>query len=132
MRTEDEKRLAGELFAHRDDEAEWSDQAEKLVVSRTPSVVYSVRFNRAEIQELRAAADAQGVSLSGLIRRAVLTHVRESGVPNASVSQVGKGLLLRWPNLPGGPRTRNLEPENPVPKRGDEAVTSAGAAPMPV
>ena len=64
MRNDDEKRLAEDLFAHREDESEWSDKPEKLKVSRTPSVVYSIRFNRAELQELRAVADGEGVSLA--------------------------------------------------------------------
>lgn len=120
----DEKKLAEELFAHREDESEWSDKPEKLKVSRTPSVVYSIRFNRAELEELRAVADADGVSLAELIRRSVLTHVREADLPSASVSRVGRGLVLRWPNL-SGERTQNREPQNRVLEGERESLTSA-------
>lgn len=125
MSAEEEKRLADELYARREQEGEWSDKPEKLAVSRTPSVVYSVRFSRPELEELRAAASAQGMTLSELIRRAVLSHVREVDVPNASVTQMGRGLILRWPKLPAAARTHNLELESPVTK--EEPVTSAGS-----
>ena len=121
-----EKRLAEELYARRDEEGEWSDKPEKLAVSRPPSVVYSVRFNRSELEELRVAAKARGMTLSELIRRAVLAHVREADVPNASVTQVGKGLILRWPKLLGAARTQNLEPETSITGGIEEPVTSAG------
>ena len=121
-----EKRLAEELYARRDEEGEWSEKPEKLAVSRPPSVVYSVRFNRSELEELRVAARARGMTLSELIRRAVLAHVREADVPNASVTQVGKGLILRWPKLLGAARTQNLEPETSITGGVEEPVTSAG------
>jgi len=111
MRNDDEKRLAEELFAGRVDEGEWSDKPERLKVSRTPSVVYSIRFGRSELEELRAVADAEGVSLAELIRRSALTHVREADIPNATVSTLRKGLVLRWPNFLGI-STRNHEPKN--------------------
>ena len=121
-----EKRLAEELYARRDEEGEWSDKPQKLAVSRPPSVVYSVRFNRSELEELRIAAKARGMTLSELIRRAVLAHVREADVPNASVTQVGKGLILRWPKFLGAARTQNLEPETSITGGIEEPVTSAG------
>ena len=124
MSTNDERKLADELFARREDEGEWSDKPEKLRVTRVPSVVYSIRFTRPELEELRNAADAESISLAELIRRSALTHVREADIPNASVTRVMKGLLLRWPGLTGV-RTQNPEPEN----RPEEAalVTSATA-----
>ena len=121
-----EKRLAEELYARRDEEGEWSEKPEKLAVSRPPSVVYSVRFNRSELEELRAAAKARGMTLSELIRRAVLAHVREADVPNASVTHVGKGLILKWPKHLGAARTQNLEAETSVIGGVEEPVTSAG------
>ena len=126
MRRQDEKRLANDLFASREDDGEWSDKPERLKVSRTPSVVYSIRFGRSELEELRAVADAERVSLAELIRRSALTHVREADIPNATVSTVGKGLVLRWPSFLGIP-TRNHEPENlkqdPVPSPTSATVT---------
>ena len=122
-----EKRLAEELYARRDEEGEWSEKPEKLAVSRPPSVVYSVRFNRSELEELRVAAKARGMTLSELIRRAVLAHVREADVPNASVTHIGKGLILKWPKLLGAARTQNLEPETSVTGGVEESVTSAGS-----
>ena len=125
MRNDDEKRLAEELFAGRVDEGEWSDKPERLKVSRTPSVVYSIRFGRSELEELRAVADAEGVSLAELIRRSALTHVREADIPNATVSTVRKGWVLRRPSLSSF-GTRNWEPDERPSDR--EPVTSATIA----
>lgn len=122
--TEDEKKLAAELFARREEEDEWSDKPEELKVSRPPSVVYSIRLSRPELEELRAAADAEGISLAELIRRSALTHVREEDTPNASVSRVGKGLVLVAPNLVSV-LTRAFAPED---YRAREDVTSASPA----
>jgi len=128
MRREDQRRLANELFARREDEGEWSDKPEGLKVSRTPSVVYSIRFSRSELEELRAVADAEGVSLAELVRRSALTHVREADIPNASASTVRKHWVLRWPNLPSV-STRNPEPRNCDLKQDPaESLTSATVA----
>lgn len=122
MTHDDQRRLANELFARREDEGEWSDKPEGLKVSRTPSVVYSIRFSRSELEELRAVADAEGVSLAELVRRSALTHVREADIPNASVSTVRKHWVFRRPSLTSV-RTQNWEPdERPSDK---EPVTSA-------
>lgn len=63
--------LAGELEALRDDPDEWSDAAAEFNVRPRRTEVVSFRLPQAELDELEAAADAAGESLSEFIRGAV-------------------------------------------------------------
>lgn len=75
--TMEPEELAKYFQDHRDEDSEWEEipeQAER----RPTSVVYSVRFSPGELTELRRVANTRGVSLSELIRSAVIEHVREA------------------------------------------------------
>lgn len=68
--TEEER--AEEHYLHRDDEDRWGDP----VPSQAPvqlSVMVSARFSRSEADQLRAAAQAAGMTRSAFVRQAALT-----------------------------------------------------------
>ncbi len=76
-RKDSEQDMAKYFQDHKDDEAEWEDEAE-TVIHKPTSIVYSVRFSPKELVELRRAARTKGVFLSELIRTSVIQHVREA------------------------------------------------------
>lgn len=81
-----ERELARYFQEHKDDEEEWSDEAEEATVGRAQSIVYSVRFAKEELEELRRAAASRGITLSELLRTSALEHIRESHQPNIEVA----------------------------------------------
>ena len=83
-----EAELAKYFQAHRDDQEEWSEQAEESSVKKPASVVYSVRFSPAELTELRRIAADRQVPLSELIRTSAIRHVREPDSSNVDVSAI--------------------------------------------
>jgi hypothetical protein len=52
-------------------------------VKQNADAMYSLRFTRAEIRELREAAERQGMKLSEIIRRGALEFARRDQVPVA-------------------------------------------------
>lgn len=77
--------LARYFQEHRDDDDEWSAEAEVGTRRQTSLVVYSVRFRPTELSELRRLAASRGLPLSELIRASVLQHVREIESPAIEV-----------------------------------------------
>jgi len=70
---EDEDRY---LEEHRDDPGEWEEKVERRP-GQVGSIVFSVRFSRDEIAEIREAAMRVGERTSGFIRVAALKRVHE-------------------------------------------------------
>jgi len=95
------RELARYFQEHKDDEDEWEEKAEEATVGRAQSIVYSVRFGKDELEELRRAAAARGVTLSELLRTSALEHVRESHQPNIEVAAPSARKVLFFSRTPG-------------------------------
>jgi hypothetical protein len=76
-RSKDEE-LAEFFERRRGDVSLWSDTPSKVNVQRGGTVVFSVRFGREELALLKAWAEAEGRTVSELIRGAVLERTREA------------------------------------------------------
>lgn len=74
-----------DLEQHRDDPEEWEDKVERRP-GRLASIVFSVRFARREIAEIRAAAARAGERTSEFVRVAALRRAR--GEASISVEMV--------------------------------------------
>jgi len=66
-----EERLAEELYDHRDDPGEWSDEAEEVEVRPASSGMVSFRLPRDELAALSTDATTAGLSVSEVIRLAL-------------------------------------------------------------
>jgi hypothetical protein len=66
-----EKDPADELYEHRNDPDEWSEEAEEIETRPSGSAVVSFRIPWDELEELDEAATAKGEYLSEYIRKAV-------------------------------------------------------------
>ena len=110
-----ERELARYLQEHKDDEEEWEAEPEEAIVAPRPSVVYSVRFSRAELGELRQVAADESITVSELIRTSVFAHIRESRAPEAEVVTpfadrlrfITKGLPYRFARTLAAPIIRD-------------------------
>lgn len=67
-------------LAHPDDEDEWEEVPAPAEASakRLPGAMISVRLSAEEADEIRAAADEEGQSVSGFMRKVVLDRIRNS------------------------------------------------------
>ena len=88
---EDKDRYPGE---HGDDPGEWEKEVERRS-GRSGSIVFSVRFGRDEIAQIRAAAARLGERTSEFIRAAALKRVRGD-------STISIDMVLSTGPLPGG------------------------------
>jgi len=68
----DEGALRAMLEAHRGDLSLYERRAEEVKLSSGGSIVFSLRFSRTELEDLRLQAEARGMSLSEMIRKAAL------------------------------------------------------------
>ena len=64
-----------DLEQHRDDPGEWEGKVERRP-GRLASIVFSIRFARREIAEIRAAAGRAGERTSAFVRVAALSRAR--------------------------------------------------------
>ncbi len=71
-----EKDLADELYEHRNDPDEWSEEAEEIETRPSGSAVVSFRIPWDELEELDDTATERGESLSEFIRKAVRYHMQ--------------------------------------------------------
>jgi hypothetical protein len=69
---EEHKRLAQELWEHRDDSDEWEDEPTDFLVASNPGVVYSIRFTADEFHRVSELARREGLTIDDLIRTALL------------------------------------------------------------
>ena len=69
----DEGALRAMLEAHRGDLSLYERRPEEVKLSTSGgSIVFSLRFSRTELEDLRLQAEARGMSLSEMIRKAAL------------------------------------------------------------
>jgi len=68
----DEGALRAMLEAHRGDLSLYERRPEEVKLSSGGSIVFSLRFSRTELEDLRLQAEARGMSLSEMIRKAAL------------------------------------------------------------
>jgi hypothetical protein len=92
----------------RDEEDQWEDAPEDVVIERPVSVVYSVRFDPTELEEIRREARRRGITLSELIRTSVMTHIRESHEPNVDVA-APRALRIQFYQHTPAPRIRTVK-----------------------
>ena len=71
-----EKELVKEIWAHRDDPEEWSEEAEDIRVQPSRSSVVSFRLPREELTEIEQVRAQTGESLSEFIRGALALRLR--------------------------------------------------------
>lgn len=90
-----------------DEQDQWEDTPEDAVVERPVSVVYSVRFDPTELEEVRREASRRGMTVSELIRTSVVTHMRESHEPNIDVAAPRAPKIRFYQHAPA-PRTRTV------------------------
>ncbi len=73
----DEDELARFFEAHKGDVSLWERKPAKIRVRRGgPSTVFAVRMTPEELEELRLAANAEGRTISDLVREAALKEAR--------------------------------------------------------
>jgi len=65
---DEEKRLARELWEHRDDPDEWEDEPTDFLVAANPGVVYSIHFTAAEFHRVSEVARSKGITIDELIK----------------------------------------------------------------
>jgi hypothetical protein len=106
-----EKDTADELWEHRNDPDEWSEEAEEIETRPSGSAVVSFRIPWDELEELDEAATENGESLSEFIRQAVRLRLGgRSKVPVVVVTFGGaRGFGLRT-NIPE--QLRGTEPSS--------------------
>ena len=98
-----EKDTADELWEHRNDPDEWSEEAEEIETRPSGSAVVSFRIPWDELEELDEAATENGESLSEFIRQAVRLRLGgRSKVPVVAVTFGG---------------TRDFGPRTNIPER---------------
>lgn len=68
----DEKQLAADLYAQREDSDEWGEPDDTEPAAKRLSAMVSVRLERAELERIQARAQALGESVSAYVRDAVL------------------------------------------------------------
>ncbi len=72
--TESRKKLAQELYEHRNDPGEWCEEAEEIEVKPRRSSVLSFRLPPEELDALERDTARTGETLSGYIRRLLPPH----------------------------------------------------------
>ena len=71
-------RDAAELYEHRNDDGEWSDDVEKIEVRPRRTEVISFRVPSDELDLLEVAAKQAGVSLSEFVRETIQRRLEGS------------------------------------------------------
>jgi Ribbon-helix-helix protein, copG family len=84
-----EKDPAEELWEHRNDPDEWSDEAEEIEARPSGSAMVSFRLPWEELEELDEAAAATGESLSEFIRTSL--RIRLAGMSRATFVEMTYG-----------------------------------------
>ena len=94
---------------HRDDPEEWEDKVERRP-GRLASIVFSIRFARREIAEIRTAAARAGERTSAFVRVAALSRAR--GEASISVDMMPSGApstgTIRYSKVGPSPNTESV------------------------
>ena len=114
-----EKELAAQLHARRNDPDEWDDTPVQAEVTSQRAVVMSVRLPMAEFIAVRNAAKASGETVSEYVRNAIGMRLHERVIINAVQITSGAApgssqATFLAPALEGG-RTRNPGPDSMPP-----------------
>ncbi|MFQ5879556.1 MAG: DUF6290 family protein [Dehalococcoidia bacterium] len=89
-RPKKEKELAQLFEERRGDMSLWAEKPTRAKVRKGGSVVFSIRFTPDELEMLRRRADVQGITVSELIRQAVLESMAE---PPQTILLRGAGIM---------------------------------------
>jgi hypothetical protein len=68
----DEKALREKLDARREDMSLYTSKPARAKIGQTGTIVFSLRFSPSELEDLRLQAQARGITLSEMIRKAAL------------------------------------------------------------
>ncbi len=109
-----EKELADELYRHRHDAGEWSQEAEQIETRPGRTAVVSCRLPVNEFQGLEDAAEQAGESISEYIRRAIQLRRLGSGhLPAIHTDSIAVGHVQV--TLTGATDWRSDAPQSIVP-----------------
>ncbi len=78
------RKLAEDIWAHRDDPGEWSEEPEIIEVKPGRMELVSFRIPSDELDVLQEAAAQTGESLSEFVRTAVAIRLGRSGAANSA------------------------------------------------
>jgi hypothetical protein len=92
----DEQKLRDTLDRQRGSMEGWSKEPQAAKVSKGGGIVFSIRFTSDELKEIRRRAEALGVKMSGLIRRAVLTESVHQPAHVFSVAFIDKPMFATF------------------------------------
>ena len=96
-----------ELFEHRRDAGEWSEEATAITVAKTTTEVVSFRLSTPELDELESAARVAGESLSEFIRKAIAIRIHGEPIGPAVQISFGAQSLYVQSHVVTGPRNIN-------------------------
>ncbi len=85
MRQEEGADLIKELYEHKDDPDEWSEEAVPIEVRPSRTSVVSFRLPTEEMDALEEAASAAGESLSEYVRKAVALRLHREALKGSNV-----------------------------------------------
>ncbi|MGH2682901.1 MAG: hypothetical protein ACRDIX_06680 [Actinomycetota bacterium] len=103
--SDEQRDPAAELFEHRDDAGEWSEEPEEIEVRPSPSEVVSFRVPSGEFDLLEDAARNAGESISEYIRKALALRLHGTPIgPTIEITSGAERLLVRSHIVTGGYR----------------------------
>lgn len=103
--TSDAERDSDEIFEHRDDPGEWSEEAVEVTVKPSRSEVVSFRLPSDELNALEDAAATSGESLSEYIRKSLALRLFGEPIgPAVEISSGATRLTIRSHIIVGGRR----------------------------
>ncbi len=124
--TNNEKDPIRELWEHRHDPEEWSEEAEEIEARPTGSTVVSFRLPWEEYEELEEAAAAKGESLSEFIRKALRGRLHGIAIANFVEMTYGGAGQFRWRgDIPARILGTEASPAREHPKATGQPLASA-------
>ncbi|MFA5890851.1 MAG: hypothetical protein WDA27_07860 [Actinomycetota bacterium] len=96
-----------ELYEHRRNAGEWSEEASAITVAKTTTEVVSFRLSTAELDELESSARVTGESLSAFIRKAIAIRIHGEPIGPAVQISFGAQSLYVQSHVVTGPRNIN-------------------------
>jgi hypothetical protein len=94
--TNNEKDEIRELWEHRHDPDEWSEEAEEIEARPTGSTVVSFRLSWEEFEELEEMVAAKGESLSEFIRKSLRCRMERMAFAAFVEMTYGGARAFRW------------------------------------
>ena len=94
------------------DESQWDEIPVELIeTSKSPSIVFSLRFTPAELADLRREAEAWDLPLSTMIKKAALQWAREKSLDITLIAGTSAATASSDTRAPCGVMFRRIEEE---------------------